>query len=98
PFPRASCAPILGRDPSLTPRLTASQPRYRSCRGLWKVEATTDSRSKPVPTDAVAETVLRSHAGHDVVIGDAHPFVIIGERINPTARTKLAEEAKQSKH
>jgi len=30
-----------------------------------------------VPVE-VAETVLRSHAGHDVVIGDAHPFVIIG--------------------
>jgi 5-methyltetrahydrofolate--homocysteine methyltransferase len=42
----------------------------------------------------VAETVLRSHGGHEVTIGDAHPFVIIGERINPTGRTKLAEELK----
>ena len=42
----------------------------------------------------VAETVLRSHAGHDVVIGDARPFVIIGERINPTGRQKLAEQLK----
>ena len=42
----------------------------------------------------VAETVLRSHAGHDVVIGDAQPFVIIGERINPTGRQKLAEQLK----
>jgi len=41
-----------------------------------------------------AETVLRSHAGHDVVIGDAQPFVIIGERINPTGRQKLAEQLK----
>jgi 5-methyltetrahydrofolate--homocysteine methyltransferase len=47
-----------------------------------------------VPKTEVAETVLRSHAGHDVVIGDAHPFVIIGERINPTGRKKLAEELK----
>jgi 5-methyltetrahydrofolate--homocysteine methyltransferase len=29
-----------------------------------------------------------------VTIGDAHPFVIIGERINPSGRTKLAEELK----
>jgi 5-methyltetrahydrofolate--homocysteine methyltransferase len=28
------------------------------------------------------------------VIGDAHPFVVIGERINPTGRKKLAEELK----
>jgi 5-methyltetrahydrofolate--homocysteine methyltransferase len=42
----------------------------------------------------VAETVLRSHSGHEVTIGDTHPFVIIGERINPTGRTKLAEELK----
>jgi 5-methyltetrahydrofolate--homocysteine methyltransferase len=42
----------------------------------------------------VAETVLRSHGGHEVTIGDAHPFVIIGERINPTGRSTLAEELK----
>ncbi len=47
---------------------------------------------------SVAETVLRSHAGHDVVIGDARPFVIIGERINPTGRRKLAEELKQGNY
>ena len=51
-----------------------------------------------MPTDAVAETVLRSHAGHDVVVGDANPFVIIGERINPTGRKKLAEELKQGNY
>jgi len=62
------------------------------------VKATTASRSKPVPTNAVAETVLRSPAGHDVVIGDAHPFVIIGERINPTGRKKLAEELKHGNY
>ncbi len=42
----------------------------------------------------VANTVLRSKAGTEVVIGDAHPFVVIGERINPTGRKKLAEELK----
>jgi 5-methyltetrahydrofolate--homocysteine methyltransferase len=47
-----------------------------------------------VPTTEVAETVLRSNAGHDVAIGDPHPFVIVGERINPTGRKKLAEELK----
>ena len=47
---------------------------------------------------SVAETILRSHAGHDVVIGDAQPFVIIGERINPTGRKKLAEELKQGNY
>ena len=42
----------------------------------------------------IAETVLRSHGGGEVTIGDEHPFVIIGERINPTGRKKLAEEIK----
>jgi 5-methyltetrahydrofolate--homocysteine methyltransferase len=42
----------------------------------------------------VANTVLRSNGGTDVVIGDASPFVIIGERINPTGRKTLAEELK----
>ena len=42
----------------------------------------------------VATTTLRSGAGTEVPIGDAHPFVIIGERINPTGREHLAEELK----
>jgi 5-methyltetrahydrofolate--homocysteine methyltransferase len=46
----------------------------------------------------MTETVLRSNAGHDVVIGDANPFVIIGERINPTGRKKLAEELKRGNY
>jgi len=46
----------------------------------------------------VANTVLRSNGGTDVVIGDASPFVIIGERINPTGRKKLAEELKQGNY
>jgi 5-methyltetrahydrofolate--homocysteine methyltransferase len=37
------------------------------------------------------ETVLSS-ATREVVIGFERPFVIIGERINPTGRRKLAEE------
>ncbi len=44
---------------------------------------------------AVATTVLRSRAGTKVRIGDDDPFVIIGERINPTGRTALAEELKR---
>jgi 5-methyltetrahydrofolate--homocysteine methyltransferase len=39
----------------------------------------------------VATTVL-SGPGGEVRIGDAFPFVIIGERINPTGRKKLTEE------
>jgi 5-methyltetrahydrofolate--homocysteine methyltransferase len=39
----------------------------------------------------VTETVLTS-ATKEVVIGFERPFVIIGERINPTGRKKLAEE------
>ena len=39
----------------------------------------------------MTETVLSS-ATKEVVIGFEHPFVIIGERINPTGRAKLAEE------
>ncbi len=36
------------------------------------------------------ETILKS-PGQIVAIGPAHPLVIIGERINPTGRKKLAE-------
>ncbi|MDH4177906.1 MAG: methyltetrahydrofolate cobalamin methyltransferase [Thermoleophilia bacterium] len=39
----------------------------------------------------MSETVLSS-ASREVVIGFDRPFVIIGERINPTGRRKLAEE------
>ncbi len=42
---------------------------------------------------AVAETVVSS-ATREVVIGTGRPFVIIGERINPTGRKRLAEEMK----
>jgi 5-methyltetrahydrofolate--homocysteine methyltransferase len=41
----------------------------------------------------VTETVLSS-ATREVVIGFERPFVIIGERINPTGRSRLAEEMK----
>ena len=41
----------------------------------------------------MAETVVSS-ASREVVIGTGRPFVIIGERINPTGRKKLAEEMK----
>ena len=40
---------------------------------------------------AVVSTVLTSRGG-EVRIGDEHPFVIIGERINPTGRARLTEE------
>ena len=46
----------------------------------------------------IANTVLRSKAGMEVVIGDAYPFAIIGERINPTGRKKLAEELKNGNY
>lgn len=46
----------------------------------------------------IAHTVLRSKAGMEVVIGDAYPFAIIGERINPTGRKKLAEELKNGNY
>jgi 5-methyltetrahydrofolate--homocysteine methyltransferase len=41
----------------------------------------------------MAETVVSS-ATREVVIGTGRPFVIIGERINPTGRARLAEEMK----
>ena len=43
--------------------------------------------------DLVTDTVVSS-ATREVVIGSGRPFVIIGERINPTGRKKLAEEMK----
>jgi 5-methyltetrahydrofolate--homocysteine methyltransferase len=45
-----------------------------------------------------ATTLLRSHSGTEVRIGDDHPFVIIGERINPTGRKKLADQLKQGNY
>jgi 5-methyltetrahydrofolate--homocysteine methyltransferase len=41
----------------------------------------------------VTDTVVSS-ATREVVIGSGRPFVIIGERINPTGRKRLAEEMK----
>jgi 5-methyltetrahydrofolate--homocysteine methyltransferase len=41
----------------------------------------------------MSETIISS-ATKEVVIGFDRPFVIIGERINPTGRKKLAEEMK----
>ena len=41
----------------------------------------------------MTDTVLSS-ATREVVIGFDEPFVIIGERINPTGRKRLAEEMK----
>ena len=41
----------------------------------------------------MTDTVVSS-ATREVVIGDDRPFVIIGERINPTGRKALAEEMK----
>ena len=41
----------------------------------------------------MTETVLSS-ATKEVVIGFDRPFVVIGERINPTGRKQLAEEMK----
>ncbi|MEO6207313.1 MAG: methyltetrahydrofolate cobalamin methyltransferase, partial [Candidatus Limnocylindrales bacterium] len=41
----------------------------------------------------MTSTVISS-ATRTVMIGDDQPFVIIGERINPTGRKLLAEEMK----
>ena len=41
----------------------------------------------------MTETVISS-ATKTVVIGFERPFTVIGERINPTGRKKLAEEMK----
>lgn len=41
----------------------------------------------------MTETVISS-ATKEVIIGFDHPFVVIGERINPTGRSLLAEEMK----
>ena len=39
----------------------------------------------------MAETIIKSPT-KTVIIGPGHPFVVIGERINPTGRKKLAAE------
>ena len=53
----------------------------------------TRRRSAQVGHGPVTDTVLSS-ATREVVIGFDRPFVIIGERINPTGRKLLAEEMK----
>ena len=40
----------------------------------------------------MAETILEGTNGRQTFIGPGHPFVIIGERINPTGRSKLGDE------
>jgi 5-methyltetrahydrofolate--homocysteine methyltransferase len=40
----------------------------------------------------VGGTTLLEGPGGRVAIGDEHPFVVIGERINPTGRARLTEE------
>ncbi|MDF2967564.1 MAG: hypothetical protein K0Q93_1342 [Nocardioidaceae bacterium] len=45
----------------------------------------------PAVTGVTPHTVLSS-ATREVVIGPDRPFVVIGERINPTGRSQLAEE------
>ena len=41
----------------------------------------------------MTDTIISS-ASREVAIGFDRPFVIIGERINPTGRKKLAQEMK----
>jgi len=38
------------------------------------------------------QTILRSKTGVEVAISAELPFVVIGERINPSGRKKLGEE------
>jgi 5-methyltetrahydrofolate--homocysteine methyltransferase len=53
-----------------------------------------DSREGPLHSEEnMTETVISS-ASREVVIGFERPFVVIGERINPTGRKLLAEEMK----
>jgi 5-methyltetrahydrofolate--homocysteine methyltransferase len=45
-----------------------------------------------VHRESLMQTVLRSRTGVETIIGADQPFVIIGERINPTGRKALAAE------
>src|SRR5512138_916086 len=45
-----------------------------------------------MPGVSPMQTVLRSKNGKETAIGPGRPFVIIGERINPTGRKALAAE------
>src|SRR5262249_39304080 len=71
------------------------RPRRRgSRRGGTARRRVSGRRARPAGNRGRApmtETVLSS-ATKQVVIGFERPFVIIGERINPTGRPKLAEE------
>ena len=100
-FPRGSCTPILGKQrtgPPADHRSFFLKKKKKKTtdggRGSVKVAHVTTTPGSKIPVE-MTETVLRSNAGHEVGIGDASPFVIIGERINPTGRKKLAEELKQ---
>ena len=49
---------------------------------------------KPKQQREMAETIISS-ATREVLIGPDRPFVVIGERINPTGRKLLREEMKK---
>ncbi len=52
--------------------------------------------TSPGAAKTPVETIIRS-ASQEVVIGRSHPLVIIGERINPTGRQKLARALEDGK-
>ena len=63
----------------------------RGSRPHYTDECSSGSSAQAGRGDRVTETVLSS-ATKEVVIGFDRPFVVIGERINPTGRKALAEE------
>ena len=68
--------------------------------GKFSRETKTASKKVIFPgtgaTKTPVETIIKS-ASKEVVIGRTHPLVIIGERINPTGRKKLARALEDGK-
>ena len=104
--PRRVPAPLSSDEPPRGARgLTAGQPDRparrsggEEPRGARRAAhpPTAGSRARSERTSPT--TVLRSSAGTEVGSATRSPFVIIGERINPTGRKKLAEELKQGNY
>ncbi len=63
------------------------------CHGILTLTGPSRRHERHIGEREVTETLISS-ASREVRIGFDHPFIIIGERINPTGRKILAEEMK----
>ena len=86
-----SPTPTTGWSDSCGP---AVQKNKRNSQAHPDRETVTADGPPPRETDPEMTDTILSSATREVAIGFGRPFVMIGERINPTGRQKLADEMK----